>query len=139
MATSSFNCMSARGLSSYVLYLQDKHQETVTVLCMVNKIVVFDILYHYLPLAISDGILHNDALKHNQGESLNDAWTKTLKSLKFYEDCDDHINFLRRRWVLGAADMMAGNNGSLQNDKELFGYTDDEWAFIWSTMIENGA
>ena len=34
---------------------------------------------------------------------------------------------------------MAGNHGSLQNDKEILGYTDDEWNYIWGTMIQNGA
>ena len=47
--------------------------------------------------------------------------------------------YLRRRFVLGAADWMAGNNGSLQNDKLLFDYTDAEWEFIWNTLLEDGA
>ena len=93
----------------------------------------------YNPLAISDGILHNDALKNNHGENLNEAWTNLLQDLKFFEDNVDHTMFLRRRWVFGAAEWMAGKNGSKQNDKELFGYTDGEWDFIWSTMVEDGA
>ena len=47
--------------------------------------------------------------------------------------------YLRRRFVLGAAGWMAGGNGSLQNDKILFDYTDEEWEFIWMTMLEDGA
>ena len=47
--------------------------------------------------------------------------------------------YLRRRFVLGAADWMAGNNGSLQNDKLVFDYTDDEWELIWKTMLEDAA
>ena len=46
---------------------------------------------------------------------------------------------LRRRFVLGAADWMAGKNGSMQNDKLLFGYTDSQWEYIWCTMLEDGA
>jgi hypothetical protein len=58
----------------------------------------------YNPLAISDGILHNDALKNNHGENLNEVWTNLLKDLKFFEDNVDHTMFLRRRWVFGAAE-----------------------------------
>ena len=47
--------------------------------------------------------------------------------------------YLRRRFVLGAAEWMAGKNGSKQNNKELFEYTDTEWEFIWTTMLEDGA
>ena len=86
-----------------------------------------------------DSILNNDALKHNSGEMLNATWTKLLQDLKCYGDVEDHTNFLRRRWVLGAAEWMGGKNGSKQNDKELLGYTDSQWEFIWSTMIEDGA
>ena len=46
---------------------------------------------------------------------------------------------LRRRFVLGAADWMAGNNGSMQNDKLLLGYSDADWEYIWMTMLEDGA
>merc|ERR1712055_985277 len=34
---------------------------------------------------------------------------------------------------------MAGNNNSLENDKAVLGYTDNEWQYIWSTMLEDGA
>ena len=47
--------------------------------------------------------------------------------------------YLRTRLVLGASEYMAGANGSKQNDKDLFDYTDDEWDYIWSTMLENGS
>ena len=57
----------------------------------------------------------------------------------FFEDMTDHMMYLRRRFVLGAADWMAGKNGSKQNYKETFGYTDLEWEFIWMTMLEDGA
>ena len=46
---------------------------------------------------------------------------------------------LRRRFVFGAADWFAGNNGSLRNDKEILGYNESQWEFIWNTMLEDGA
>ena len=90
-------------------------------------------------VAISDGIQNNDAFKHTAGESHNETWTQLLLDLEFFEEVEDHISDLRRRFVFGAADWMAGNNGSLQNDKLLFGYTDAQWEYIWSTMLEDGA
>ena len=93
----------------------------------------------FILLAISDGILHNDALKHNGNETKNETWTKLMQDLNFFEGEDDHIMYLRRRFVLGASEFMSGCNGSKQNDKALFDYTDDEWAFIWMTMLEDGA
>ena len=90
-------------------------------------------------VAISDGIQNNDAFKHTAGESHNETWTQLLLDLEFFEEVEDHILDLRRRFVFGAADWMAGNNGSLQNDKLLFGYTDAQWEYIWSTMLEDGA
>ena len=86
-----------------------------------------------------DGIEHNDALKNNRGDELNNTWTSLLKELGCYDGLEDHINFLRQRWVLGAAEWMAGSNGSKQNQKEVLGYSDSEWEYIWSTLIENGA
>ena len=41
--------------------------------------------------------------------------------------------------MLGASEWLAGRNGSLQNLKEVFGYSDDEWQFVWSSMSEIGA
>ena len=46
---------------------------------------------------------------------------------------------LRIKWGLGAAESLAGKNGSNINDKESLGYTDEEWAIIWTTMLEDGA
>ena len=90
-------------------------------------------------VAISDGILNNDAFKHIAGETNNETWTELLVDLKFFDDIEDHTKHLRRRFVLGAADWMAGKNGSLQDDKLLFDYTDDEWEYVWMTMLEDGA
>ena len=75
----------------------------------------------YCPIvAIADGILNNDAFKHTAGDLHNETWTQLLLDFKFFDDVKDHIMDLRRRFVMGAADWMAGNNGSLQNDKLLF-------------------
>ena len=93
----------------------------------------------FILLAVSDGILHNDALKHNGNEARNETWTNLLQDLKFFDGEADHIMYLRRRFVLGASDFMSGGNGSKQNDKALFDYTDEEWEFIWMTMLEDGA
>ena len=91
-------------------------------------------------LAISDGILYNDAFKHNHGETNNQSWSGLLRELKFFdEDIDNHPMFMRQRFVLGAAEFMSGKNNSNQDDKTLFGYTDDEWEFIWMTMLADGA
>ena len=86
-----------------------------------------------------DGILNNDALKNNKGDQLNSTWTQLLRDLQCFEDVEDHINMMRRKWVIGASDWMAGNNGSKQNQKEVLDYTDVEWEYIWSTMMEDGA
>ena len=89
--------------------------------------------------AISDSILNNDALKNNEGDEANGTWTTLPKEMNYFEDEDNNTDDLRRRWVLGAMEWMSGKNGSKQNDKELFDYTDDEWEYIWSTMMEDGA
>ena len=89
--------------------------------------------------AICDSILNNDAMKHNEADQLNETWVKLLQDLQFYEDIEDHILFLRTRWVLGAAEWMSGGHNSKQNDKEIFEYNDEEWNYIWDTMLEDGA
>ena len=76
---------------------------------------------------------------HNKGEELNETWTKLLKELNFYGDIDDHTLYLRKRWVLGASQLLSGKHGSKVNDQEVYGYTENEWTFIWSTMNKNGA
>ena len=89
--------------------------------------------------AIADSILNNDALKHNGAEQLNKTWCNLLHELHFFEETEDHTMFLRTRWAMGAADWMSGGNDSKQNDKELFNYSDEEWSYIWATMLEDGA
>ena len=52
---------------------------------------------------------------------------------------DNHTMYLRNRFVLGASEWLAGKYGSKRNDKNILDYTDDEWAYIWSTMLEDRA
>ena len=94
---------------------------------------------YVLLVAISDGIINNDAFKHTAGDLHNETWTQLLLDFNFFHDTENHIMDLRRKFVFGAADWMAGNNGSLENDKLLFGYSDDDWDYIWMTMLEDGA
>ena len=83
--------------------------------------------------------MENDAFKHNRGELHNETWTNLLLDLGLFDESEDKTMELRRRFVFGAADWLAGNNGSLRNDKEILGYTDQQWEFIWNTMLEDGA
>ena len=88
--------------------------------------------------------MNNDALKHNVRdhgrEKSNGIWTELLSKLKFYDNTHENHNlFLRTRWVLGAAEWLAGCHGSKQNEKESFLYSDKEWNWIWETMLEDCA
>ena len=106
---------------------------------MVNIILFVYIFSNDLISAICDSIINNDALKHNAKEQLNETWSNLLKEMKFYEGTDDHLMYLRSRWVMGAAELMEGGQESKQNDKENLGYSDEEWDYIWTTMLEDGA
>ena len=90
--------------------------------------------------AISDSILNNEAFKHTGDDNVLKKWTELLIDFKFYEDMDDadHINYLRSRFSLGASEWLAGMLGFKENDKSNLCYSDEEWEFIWSTMIERG-
>ena len=70
--------------------------------------------------AISDGMVNNEALKHNGTDISNQIWNHVLKDLKFFGNEDDHIKYLRTRFVFGASEFMAGGHGSKQNDKSTF-------------------
>ena len=93
--------------------------------------------------AVIDEVLNNDAFKHtkeNHGET--DSWTMLIEKLKIYDadmETVNDIQFLRNRWVLGATEWLAGKNHSKVNDKLLLDYSDEEWNYIWATMIEDGA
>ena len=76
-------------------------------------------LIKYPFVAIMDGILYNDAFKHTTGDVNNETWTHLLRDLKIFDEAENVIMVLRRRFVLGAAEWMAGKNGSLRNDKEV--------------------
>ena len=52
---------------------------------------------------------------------------------------DEHIQYLRNRFVIGASEWLAGNCGSKENNKSSLGYSDSEWDWIWTTMLEDGA
>ena len=71
-----------------------------------------------------------------------DSWGNLIKELRIYDEGmseGQHIQYLRNRWVIGASDWLAGKNGSKENDKVLLNYSDEEWTFIWATMIEDAA
>ena len=42
-------------------------------------------------LAISDGILENDAFKNTAGDLHNTKWTQLLLDFQFFDNLDDHI------------------------------------------------
>ena len=92
--------------------------------------------------AIIDGVLNNEAFKHSNNMVEADSWRQLLFKLGLFNanvDEGQKIQFLRNRWVLGASQWLAGKNGSKENDKIILGYSDQEWEYIWATMIENGA
>ena len=121
-------------------YRQMLHHGMGIACCMVGYVQIFmKFQRSYMFLAISDGILDNDAFKHTRGEKHNTTWTQLLLDFKFFDNLEDHIWVLRRRFVCGAADWLAGNNGSLENDKEVYGYDDVQWQYIWETMLVDGA
>ena len=41
--------------------------------------------------------------------------------------------------VLEASEGLAGKYGANHNEKSNFGYTEKEWEWIWSSMMEDGA
>ena len=85
--------------------------------------------------ALADGFKQTEELKHTQSQ------LQLLQDLGFNSNMSDieHKLYLRRRLVLGAAEWLVGMHGSKENEKLKFGYTDKEWEWIWSTMIEDGA
>ena len=62
-----------------------------------------------------------------------------MNELKIWENFDNLQMYLRRQWVHGGREWLSGMHGSKENDKDMFGYTDAEWNFIWSTMLSDGA
>ena len=88
-----------------------------------------------------DGIVNNEAFRHTRQGNDMDDWTELLHKLKIHTDMGerDQNNFLRRRFVTGAAEWLAGFHGSKENDKAKLGYTDYEWEIMWTQMLEDGA
>ena len=64
-----------------------------------------------------------------------------MQDLRFSEEMDEneHIQYLRNRFVVGASEWLAGNFGSKENNKSSLGYSDSELDWIWTTMLEDGA
>ena len=92
--------------------------------------------------AILDGIISNDGFRHIGLESSTEAWVNLLQKLQVFDNSftdKKYVQFLRNRWVTGASEWLAGEHGSKQNDKILLGYSDQEWNYIWSTMMKDGA
>ena len=92
--------------------------------------------------AVLDGILYNEAFKHTGPGNGTEVWTSLLKRIGIYSNSmtdKEYIQFLRNRWVVGASEWLAGENGSKENDKLTYGYSDHEWNFIWNSMVEDGA
>ena len=91
--------------------------------------------------ALIDGIENNEAFRHTQNEKKQESWTQLLQDLRFTEEMneDERIQYLRNRFVIGASEWLAGNCGSKENNKSSLGYTDSEWDWIWTTMLEDGA
>ena len=88
--------------------------------------------------AILDGILNNEAFRHTNTEDETGPWVELLKRLEIYEE-GNIIQRLRQRWVVEASSWLAGKNNSKLNDKLLLGYSDNEWNYVWATMLEDGA
>ena len=90
-------------------------------------------------LALVDGIYNNVSIKTTPLGTINESWKKLKQTIGF--DCDrgKYISYLRKRWVIGSSEWLAGKHGSLENYKETFDYSDSEWEYIWSTLIRDGA
>ena len=97
------------------------------------------IIYNFL--AIIDGVLHNEAFRHTGEETKVESWTHLLQGLRLWDGLDTRelLQFLRHRFVTGAFEWLSGKHDSKRNDKEILGYTDQEWERIWTPMLEDGA
>ena len=83
----------------------------------------------------------SDVVKDTLKQDLTRSQTKHLEDLGFGQTFfnQDYIKNLRIKFVVEASEWLAGKYGSKQNEKSNFGYNDEEWEWIWSTMIEDGA
>ena len=55
----------------------------------VDQVVKHLFLFILIVLAISDGILNNDAFKHNDNEERNDSWNNLIKEYKYFDTVSD--------------------------------------------------
>ena len=108
--------------------------------CLIHgKVILMLIMFLlFIVVAIVDGLLNCDSLKYTLSGNLRDEWVNVISDLKLGQGIDQSIQ-LRNRWVKGSSEWMAGYHGSLQNYKDVFQYSDDEWDFIWSTMRKDKA
>ena len=82
-----------------------------------------------------------DGVNNILGAELTISQNEHLENLGFnhIQYIPEHIKNLRTTFVLEASEWLAGKHGSTKNEKLQFGYTDKEWEWIWSSMIEDGA
>ena len=85
--------------------------------------------------AVADIMLQKEAKKTRDANVQERNSADLSRDLRIYNFSGHNTTVLRKRWVLGASDWLAGKHGSLNNLKNIFQYTDDEWNFVWSTMI----
>ena len=59
---------------------------------------------------------HSDTLRMRKKQ---ESWTELLQDLRFTEEMfeNEHIQYLRNRFVIGASEWFAGNFGSKENNK----------------------
>ena len=86
--------------------------------------------------AILDGILNNEAFRHTKDGT--NSWVELLEKLNIYKE-ENAVQSLRFHLVAGASNWLAGKYNSKLNDQLLHGYSDEEWTYIWSTLLEDGA
>ena len=82
--------------------------------------------------AIADFMLNDVAIKRR-----HTLLADLFRDLAVYSMPGHNTVILRKRWVVGASEWLAGKYGSLQNLKDIFQYTDDQWRFVWSTLIHD--
>ena len=99
------------------------------------------IFFSCIIIGIIDGVLHNEAFRHTGEETGVDSWTHLIKRLRLWDDLNTYelLQFLRHRFVTGAFEWLSGKHDSERNDKDVLGYTDQEWEDIWTPMLEDGA
>ena len=84
--------------------------------------------------AIADFMSNEVVMKRRHILSVN-----LSRDLQVYNMSGNNSLILRKRWVFGASQWLAGKHGSLQNLKEIFQYTDDQWTFVWSCLMHDKA